>query len=200
MPRGTAFFHTTGEKSGLALEPRRPYGVGNRPTNGAARGRGTAWPSPCEFGLNHSPFSFGWVMVGGSDDAVSRSIRERSHARRSFRAAGAVVEEEDRRFNAGLQWKMLGRTSWALIWLSERSPVPRGSSQSSGAVVGGGSRVSFGGGVRWLDRTSSGGWQTNSQAAIASRTAPTKRSMSATAMAPMADTRNKVVARSPCPA
>jgi ABC-type phosphate transport system ATPase subunit len=35
---------------------------------------------------------------------------------------------------------------------------------------------------------------------IAARTTSTKRSMSATAMAPMADTRNKIVARSPCPA
>jgi hypothetical protein len=58
---------------------------------------------------------------------------------------------KDRRFSAGLQWRMLGRMGWAVIRQSERGPVPRGALQSGRPGDWRGSRVSLGGGVRWLD-------------------------------------------------
>ena len=48
---------------------------------------------------------------------------------------------KDRRFNAGLQWRMLGRTGWAVIWRSERGPAPlapRGALSRGDPVIGGG--------------------------------------------------------------
>ena len=42
-----------------------------------------------------------------------------------------------RRFNAGLQRRMLGRRGWAVIWRSEREPAPGGALSRGGPVVGG---------------------------------------------------------------
>ena len=48
----------------------------------------------------------------------------------------ATRKDKDRGFNAGLQWRMLGRTGWAVIWRSERGPAPRGALSRTHPVIG----------------------------------------------------------------
>ena len=62
--------------------------------------------------------------------ASAASPRIRSDSYTWTRSVASLAK--DRRFNAGLQWRMLCRTGWAVIWRSERGPAPGGALSRGG--------------------------------------------------------------------